>query len=399
MGAHGGRLSRCFVLAACASVVLLAGAASAGATSSPTPDEAVAELNAWRASVGVGPVVEDPTFSRDCRSHASYYRLNPTERFHSEQPGLPGYTESGDRAARTSVLAFEEAPTAGIQPWVPAPYHRMALLHPRLVATGFWSEFGLSCMQALAVDDTLRTPVLRAYTYPISGQRNVTPSFDCYEIPNPCEAVPNNDGRTPTGFNISVQFNGPWATIGSVDVASATVSSGGRPPVDLIVQSRQPHLRGGIVLIPRRPLRAGVTYTAATSGTVLGKSEDGTTTPYPFALSWDFSTPGIDPAASLRVTVERVTRARVYLRLDLQSDEPRKARISLFNGPMALSRMTRRISGPTQRISLPRPRHPITKVAVLLRGSATQIGVAARVATDIKAVKRPARVTTARARR
>ena len=108
------------------------------------------------------------------------------------------------------------------------------------------SEFGLSCMQATALDATLRTPALTAYTYPVRGQRGVAPSFDCREIPNPCDAVPNNDGRTPTGFNISVQFNGPWATIAGVDVDSATVAAAGRPPVDVIVQTRERVLRGGM---------------------------------------------------------------------------------------------------------------------------------------------------------
>ena len=401
MGAQGGRLSRRFVLRGFASAALAVALAAppASASSEPAPEIAIGQLNAWRAMVGVGPVGHEPRLSRECRSHAAYYRVNPTQRFHREDPSLPAYSDAGDRAARSSVLAYNEAPTAGVTPWEPAPYHRMALLDPRLVSSGFWSEHGLSCMQVLAVSDDVRTPALSAYTYPVSGQRNVAPSFLCHEIPNPCDAVPNNDGHTPTGFNITVQFNGPWKTIDAVNVANATVNSGGQPPVDLVVQRNMPVLRGGIVLIPRHPLRAGETYTASTSGTVVGRGDDGTTAEHPFALSWDFSTPGIDPAASLRVVVERVTRTRVYLRLDLQSSDPRSARISLFNERRALVRTTRTITGPSQRITLMRPREPITKVAVLLRGSAKHIGVAARVATDIKAVRSPARVTTARMRR
>ncbi|MDP1849143.1 MAG: CAP domain-containing protein [Solirubrobacteraceae bacterium] len=398
MDVYGGWRARRCVLLGCVLLGLLGGAAPARAASAPSPDAAIDQLNAWRSMVGVPPVAHDASLSRQCRSHASYYRLNPTERGHREKPSLPGYSESGDRAARASVLAYEEAPTAGVAPWEPAPYHRLALLEPRLAASGFWSEFGLSCMQATALDATLRTPALTAYTYPVRGQRGVAPSFDCREIPNPCDAVPNNDGRTPTGFNISVQFNGPWATIAGVDVDSATVAAAGRPPVDVIVQTRERVLRGGIVLIPRRPLRYGTTYVAAVSGTVAGRAEDGTVTPHPFALSWDFSTPGVDPAASLRVTVERVTRSRVHVRLDLQSDEPREARISLLKHNMALVRVTRQITGPTQRISIARPRHRVTRVAVLLRGGPRHIGVAARLATDIKAVSKPSRVLTARAR-
>ena len=398
MDGHGGSRSRCFVLLGCVLLCLLSGASQAPAASAPSPEAAIEQLNAWRAMVGVTPVANDVALSRQCRSHASYYRLNPTRRGHRQDPSLPGYSESGDRAARSSVLAYEEAPTAGVTPWEPAPYHRLALLDPRLVASGFWSEFGLSCMQATALDNDLRTPALVAYTYPVAGQRGVAPSFGCRERPNPCEAVPHNDGRTPTGFNISVQFNGPWAAIDGVDVDSATVAPAGRDPVDVIVQAGERTLRGGIVLIPRRPLRYGTTYVATVSGTVVGRGDDGTTTPHPVALSWDFSTPGVEPAASLRVAVERVTRARVHLRLDLHSADPREARISLLRHDEVLARVTRRIAGPTQRISIARPRHRITRVAVLLRGSPKHIGVAARLATDIEAVSRPSRVLSARAR-
>jgi len=89
------------------------------------------------------------------------------------------------------------------------------------------------------------------------------------------------------------------------------------------------------------------------------------------------------------VTVERVTRTRVHLRLDLLGTEARQARISLLRGA-PLARVTRQLTRPTQRISLPRPAQRITSVAVLLRGSPTQVGVAARLATDIKAVGMPA---------
>jgi hypothetical protein len=397
MDVYGDWRARC-VLLGCVLLCLLSAAAQARAASAPSPEAAIEQLNAWRSMVGVTPVAHDAALSRQCRSHASYYRLNPTWHGHHQDPSRPGYSEAGDRAARSSVLAYEEAPTAGVTPWEPAPYHRIALLDPRLAASGFWSEFGLSCMQATALDNDLRTAALTAYTYPFPGQRDVAPSFGCREKPNPCDAVPGNDGRTPTGFNISVQFNGPWAAIDGVDVASATVAPAGGDPVDVVVQARERMLRGAIVLIPRHPLRFGTTYVATVSGTVAGRADDGTTAPHPFALSWDFSTPGVEPAASLRVTVERVTPSRVHLRLDLQSDDPREARISLLKHNMALERVTRRITGPTQRISIARPRHRITRVAVLLRGSPKHIGVAARLATDIKPVGTPSRVRAARAR-
>jgi hypothetical protein len=362
----------------------------ARAASVPAPEDAVARLNAWRGALGLGPVVQDELLSRGCKKHAKYFSLNPTHRWHGETPSAAGYTVAGDRAAHSSVLAFgDRGPDAGFSSWEPAPYHRMALLDPRLVSTGFWSEFGLACMQATGVDFGLRTPALTAYTYPVAGQRDVATTFWCYEIPNPCDLVRRSDHSGPVGTNLSVQFNGPWLRNDSVAVTAASVAAAGRPPVDLTVQSRGIDLRGGIVLIPHRPLRVATTYVASVSGSVLATADDGTQSEYPYALSWDFSTPGVEPAASLKVVVERVTRTRVHLRLDLLSTEARRARISLLHGATALARTTREISGPTQRVSLPRPSAHITTVAVLLRGSPTQIGVAARLATDIKAVRAP----------
>ena len=397
---HGERGARRSILRACVRPLLVAAAlacpAAGYAASVPAPDVGVAQLNALRAGVGLSPVTYDDTLSRGCKKHATYHRLNPTQRLHSEDPALAGYTKAGDNAARSSVLVYGADPDAVFGAWESAPYHRMALLDPRLVASGYWSEFGISCMNAVVVDQALRTPVLTAYTYPASGQRDVATTFWCNELPNPCDLVRRSARSAPTGMNISVQFNGPWLRVEQVNVSSASVAAAGRPPVDLTVLSRQSVLRGGLVLIPHRPLRTGKTYSAAASGTVVARNDDGTLAEHPFALAWDFSTPGTEPAASLKVVVERVTRTRVHLRVDLLSPEPREARISLLNQTTPLVRVTRRLSGPSERFSIARPRERITSVGVLLRGSPTHVAVASRLATDIKAVRAPAPVVAAR---
>lgn len=400
MHGDGERRSLPSVLRACALfaavAVPLASPATGAAASTPDPEVAVAQLNALRATAGLTPVTYDDVLSRGCKKHAKYHDLNPTQRVHSENLALPGYTKAGDSAARSSVLVYGADPNAVLGAWESAPYHRMALLHPRLVASGFWSEFGISCMQAMALDQSLRTPTLVAYTYPASGQRDVATTFWCNELPNPCDLVRRSARSEPTGMNLSVQFNGPWLRIEEVVVSSASVAAAGRPPVDLTVLTRERVLRGGLVLIPHRPLRAGKTYAAAASGTVVARADDGTVGEYPFALAWDFSTPGTEPAASLKVIVERVTRTRVHLRVDLLSSEPREARISLLRQRTPLLRVTRRISGPSERFSLPRPRERITSVGVLLRGSGRHVAVASRLATDIKAVSARAPVMAAR---
>lgn len=401
MHGDGGRRTRRSLLRAggllpALAALLAAFAATGQAASEVDPARAVAQLNALRASVGVSPVAYDDVLSRGCKKHAKYHHLNPTRRLHSEDPAAPGYTKAGDRAARASVLVYGAEAGQALSAWESAPYHRMAVLDPRLVASGFWSEFGIACMQTLAIDHNLRTPALTAYTYPAAGQRDVATTFWCNERPNPCDDVRRSARDAPTGLNLSVQFNGPWLRTESIVVTSAAVAAAGRPPVDLTVLNSQSALRSGIVLVPHRPLRAGKTYVASATGTVLAASDDGTVSGYPFALSWDFSTPGVAPAESLKVAVERVTRTRVDVRVNLLGNEPRVARISLLRHGNALVRVTRRLRGPSQRVSLPRPRGRITSVAVLVRGSPTQVALASRLATDIDAVSAPAPVIAAR---
>ena len=378
---------------------LLAAVPAARASSTPSPEVAVAQLNAWRALVGVGPVVHDDQLGSGCRSHAAYYGANPGATGHGEDASLPGYTEAGDQAARTSVLAYGSGSTRGFKDWEPAPYHRIALLEPRLAATGFWSEFGLSCMNVGRLDAALRTPGLVAYTYPFNGQANVATTFGCNERPNPCAAVPGNDGTGPTGSNLTLQFNGPWARTDPPIVTSAALATVGGASVAITVQRRDSLLRGAVVIIPHEPLTAGTTYVASASGVVPASADDGTRSDYPFAVSWSFSTPGTKPAASLKVSVERITTARVHLRLDLLSSQPRDARISLWNNRKALVQVSERIRAAVHRMSVPRPRERVTSIGVLLRGSATQIGVAARVQTDIAAADAPPLVAAGRAAR
>src|SRR5687768_9091390 len=134
MDVYGDWRPRC-VLLGCVLLCLLSAPSPARAASAPAPEAAIEQLNAWRSMVGVTPVAHALALSRQCRRHAAYYRLNPGWRGHRQDPARPGYSESGDRAARSSVLAYDEAPTAGVMPWEPAPYHRIMLLEPRLAAS------------------------------------------------------------------------------------------------------------------------------------------------------------------------------------------------------------------------------------------------------------------------
>ena len=76
-------------------VALVASAAATVPAVAATPAEIVASLNAQRATNGIpADIVERSDWSESCRLHNEYQRLNGTLT-HSEDPGLPGYTEDG----------------------------------------------------------------------------------------------------------------------------------------------------------------------------------------------------------------------------------------------------------------------------------------------------------------
>ena len=117
-------------LAVCA--LLLAAGPAPAEVSGPA---ALADLNAWRAQLGLPAVLQlDARMSDGCRLHNTYRALNGPEDGHDEAPSKPGFTPLGAAAGLTSVLGGgrDEGPRAI---WEYAVYHRVHLLNPRLRTT------------------------------------------------------------------------------------------------------------------------------------------------------------------------------------------------------------------------------------------------------------------------
>jgi hypothetical protein len=106
----------------------------------PLPGDWLARLNAYRASAGLQPVVEDASLSRDLAKHTQYMLLNPDDIWHGETPGRPGYTPEGHQAASESNLWFtgsDTTATTAIDVWMSSIPHRFGLLNHNLAAIGF----------------------------------------------------------------------------------------------------------------------------------------------------------------------------------------------------------------------------------------------------------------------
>jgi hypothetical protein len=304
------------LVAACAA--LTTAAAPAHAASSPAPNQAVATLNSFRASVSpmLQPVTEDPAQTRGCQLHAEHWRLNH-ETGHGERPDSPGYTDAGNAAAASSVLSYGPR-SLGPYDWEEAPYHRAGLLNPRLATTGFWADYGISCMGVFGDDAARATPGLVVIPYPNDGRTGVEPAFGCNERPNPCDLF--EEAPDGAGFGITVQFNGPGHYLTSpVITASSLVPDGREAEPYTVVDKTSPmsdYLSGGIALFPHRPLYAGTWYTAHVAGVWTGEASydaaAGRTVPapvIPFTTTWRFQTAGSTRMIEPTITARRQGRA------------------------------------------------------------------------------------------
>jgi len=271
-------------------VLATAGSAHPALASTPTLDEAFADLNSWRQLAGEPPVLyNEPNLSRGCQLHNAYLAANGVGG-HTEDPTLPGYSELGARAGGSSVLVDAEVlPRMGFER---AVFHRLGLLQPRLQTSWYDASHGNSCMGVFGVSDTVRTSVLTLYPWPFSDQRHVPVDFGSDgEIPSPYDDVPS---ATRLGYPLSVQVNGPWSGSDSITVTDAQLVSDRTGPTRVVaVDASSVHgdvLSGGFALLPFGVLGYHQWYTASVSGTVSAENPGGPAMTWPFTYSWRFET-------------------------------------------------------------------------------------------------------------
>jgi hypothetical protein len=245
-----------------AAVALLATVAAATvAHAALSPSKIVAQLNKERAALGLPSVRESASKSAACRAHDNYMRRNHILD-HAEQPGRPGYSKAGDKAARMSVLSGPNASWAKHDPWINAPIHLSQIYNPELKVTGAADSGGYSCMWTFPLGSAGATR--KVWTYPGDGA-------------SIAHAQHANEGpylsQTKVGIPAS-RTTGPYIEVWSVGTRSApakhlvrgslTGPGGAKVAVKVIDSSLldgfiQP---GAGFLLPVRPLKAGATYSA-----------------------------------------------------------------------------------------------------------------------------------------
>ncbi|HLQ36817.1 MAG TPA: CAP domain-containing protein [Planctomycetota bacterium] len=151
------------------------------------------------------PTVElDRTLSAGARLHALYLQQNPAQMAawpdaHEEYADHPGFTAAGAFAGAHSVIAGAATTRAAIDAWLSTFYHRLPLLDPGLMRTGFAVEHGIAVLDAGSMCMPTNSTYLIAQ-WPAPNQKDVPLHFGP-EMPNP---VPGED-QGQWGFPVTFQ--------------------------------------------------------------------------------------------------------------------------------------------------------------------------------------------------
>lgn len=274
----------------------LGGALAVGLIAFVAPNSAHAEepvppylrsLNIWRANVGLPPVTDTPAWSPGLREHSNYL-IELGALSHQEDLNRPGATPDGARAGAASVIAawtYSAVRTESnvIAEWIRAPFHSVHLFEPRWQRTAYGEarQSGRVPLDGAAALDVIRgvgakVRIDRPITFPGDGTTVPLAEFTS-EVPDPLTSCPGY--TAPAGLPLLAMF--PEPILG----ASAELRMDGNLIPSCLIDQRYTNpdapsqeigrallkQKNAVIVIPRAPLVAGVTYeaTVASSGGVL----------------------------------------------------------------------------------------------------------------------------------
>src|SRR6266567_1657628 len=188
---------------------------SAGSSAAPVQavqTDMLQTLNDHRFSVGAPTIGADARVNTAAQNHANYSSANGYMG-HFETAGLPYYTgySARDRliaAGWTTSFVSEVATggstaTAGVNQLWDAPYHRLGMMHPNSIATG-WGYSTLGTRPSTVGDfvyDFSQRPVNYVRS-PAAGQTGIPTSWSGGESPSPLPSGVSG----PVGYPIMVVY-------------------------------------------------------------------------------------------------------------------------------------------------------------------------------------------------
>ncbi|MEP7003033.1 MAG: CAP domain-containing protein [Chloroflexota bacterium] len=218
-------------------------------------------LNDHRYTVGAPTIGADARVNAAAQSHANYSSAN-NYMGHFETAGLPYYTgySARDRVSAqgwstsfvSEVATGGSSGVAGVNQLWDAPYHRLGMMHPNSVSTGWGYSTAGSRSSTVGdfVYDFSQRPVDFVRS-PAAGQSGIPTSWSGQESPNPLPA-----GTTgPVGYPIMIVYAaGQNVTMRAAEVVAP---DGSRLPIYYAPQQFEYDYQ---VIIPQKPLAAGITY-------------------------------------------------------------------------------------------------------------------------------------------
>ncbi len=109
-------------------------------TSAQSIPEWLQITNRYRASVGLGDVVENPDATAGASAHSRYLVTN-AEISHDEDRHKPAYSDMGRRAGLTGNVSAGSGSTVtqrqAVEGWLTVPFHGVGMLAPHATAFGF----------------------------------------------------------------------------------------------------------------------------------------------------------------------------------------------------------------------------------------------------------------------
>ena len=255
------------------------GAAPAGSGLADARKQALERVNSYRSKVGLAAITESPQLSDAALAHAYFWLFNFGQtaiadvKVHTEDPTLPGavgadplaraqhFGYTGQRTAEDISHAY--LPTAAVDHWVDAVFHRLTLGDPEAASAGYGEvQVGALSIQVLDIGlgpASTHGPIV----YPAVDQTSVPNAFLGNEIPDPSPSA-----RYPTGYPITVQVgSGSALKVQAAQLIGPdgkSVSGYNLDPAQLAAN------QWGV--LPRDPLTAGGRYTFRMSGTVDGQA-------------------------------------------------------------------------------------------------------------------------------
>jgi uncharacterized protein YkwD len=265
-------------------------------------------LNGYRQGTGLAPVLLDQAKLKACRAHARYLAANIKPRelralnLMDEDPALPGYSNEGRQAAKTSNVSIDEEIMTAADWYVGSYLSRSFVLDSSLEKIGLGIAVDACNKWMIGIDYSRGgKPKKSVVLFPADGQQNV-PLNAVRERPSP---IPEEGKDKRAGYVISAGF--PVGTPVKSVTAELLTQAAEKVPFWLSTPenpANKGYAQNTICLVPKDPLKPNSTYRVKLMAKVRDK---------PWQQTWSFGTTREaenDSAAALASLRERVNGFR-----------------------------------------------------------------------------------------